>query len=119
MPHDMPSLFTSIAAQVSADSGMKLHNLARILGVDRHTIETAVRQVLGIRFCDFKKTKRVTRAVRLLRRRQQPLYVREIAYVLGLSPNALSRLIKSVTGESPRQIRAPRKNLQSDVRHKW
>jgi len=94
---------------ISANPNMSLCALSETLGVERHIIERVVHEHAGFSFRELKKCVRVKRALFLLSGKRPVSYVKEIAPVVGITPNALSRLIKNMTGCSARELKC----------HKW
>jgi AraC-like DNA-binding protein len=97
MRHDMDAILLRIDCLLYADPQITLQGVARAIGTDRHNIEHAVRERRGFTFRELKKQVRVKRAL-LLIEEQPRIYIKEIAAKVGLTPNHLSRLIRSVTG---------------------
>jgi transcriptional regulator GlxA family with amidase domain len=104
MNHNLNALFAQIAGRLSTDPNIHLHALAQNLGVDRHTIEQAVRIHAGVSFREYRDAKRLNKGIALLL--HSDLCFKEIALKLGYSAfDSFSRFIKRNTGDSPRQIR--------------
>jgi methylphosphotriester-DNA--protein-cysteine methyltransferase len=83
--------------------------LSRTIGVDRHIIECTIRAHLGITFRELQKKMRLKQALALLLEEQRDNSLKETAAIMGITPNALSRLIKSSTGYTATELR----------HHKW
>lgn len=83
---------------------MRLSDIADTLGVDRHTIENAMRSRRKTTFREYRRRKLLQAARRLL---DQPhLSVKEIGIRLGYASAAsFSRFIFQATGKSPSQLR--------------
>ncbi len=105
MAYNMIRLFEEIEARVSEDPGLKLHDLAADLGVERHTIEKAVRNARSVCFRDYRRPKRLNKAIRLLEG-EAALNRDDIADLLHYkSSAALSRFVRKMTGKTPTQFR--------------
>lgn len=75
------------------------------LGVDRHTLERAVRTLTGRTFAQLQRELLRDRA-QLLLTESPALSVKEIAFQLGYgSPRAFSRFIRVALGFSPSELR--------------
>jgi AraC-like DNA-binding protein len=100
--------FTSktIEGFLSANPNLTLQDISHLIGVNRQTIEGVVREDLGFGFRELKKRSRLKRAAALLLDKQKKHTVKETAASVGLTPNALSRFIKKMTGYSPTALRA-------------
>jgi len=105
MDADIKELCERVVALLFSKSDLSLQEIARSVGTDRHKIEQAVTGQYGFCFCELKKRARLNRALKLLREEQPVRYVKEIAAELGITPNALSRLVKSMTGRCPTDLR--------------
>jgi len=85
-----------------------LGDVARELGVDRHTVERAVISRTGKTFRQLQHEAVVARAVRLLNC-EPARSVKEVALLLGYtSASAFSRALRRDCGESPTEIRTAR-----------
>ena len=104
MRHDPKQLLTHIDVLFCHDPSLTLRELAHTLGIDRHVIERAVREIRGVSFREMQKQTRLMAALELLRI-QNDLLIKEIADSLGFSPNAFSRFIRTMTGKPPTQHR--------------
>jgi AraC-like DNA-binding protein len=102
--HDMRFLFERIKAELGRNPAVTLRALTRKIGIDRHVLEKAVRYELDTSFRAYKQFKRLQLATNLIRT-QKNLSLKEIAAMLGVSPNYLSRFISIATGQSPRKLR--------------
>jgi transcriptional regulator GlxA family with amidase domain len=83
---------------------MKLSEVADALGVDRHTIENAMRSVRKTTFREYRRKGVLLAAEEMLD--QSSLSVKEIGVKLGFASAAsFSRFIRQTTGKSPSQLR--------------
>jgi YesN/AraC family two-component response regulator len=55
MRQDMHSVSMKVDSLLSADPSLTLQQLAHAIGIDRHYIESAVREHHGFSFCELKK----------------------------------------------------------------
>jgi AraC-like DNA-binding protein len=96
-------LFYRIDLELSKNPGIRLTDLARIAYTNRHYIQRAVHDAVGLTFRDFKKQKRLQRAITLLRR---GLLVKQAAEQLHYrSADAFSRFVKAETGITSHSFR--------------
>lgn len=105
MREDMQLLCERAASLLSANPSSTLHEVARSIGTDRHKIQRAIREQYGFCFRELKKRIRLTKALTLLTNERCSPYVKEIAAEIGITPNALSRFIRSMTGRCPTDLR--------------
>ena len=91
-------------ALLSEKPHMRLFDIADSLGVDRHTIENAMRSLRKTTFREYRRRKLLQAARRLL---DHPhLSVKEIGIRLGYASAAsFSRFIFQATGKSPSRLR--------------
>jgi hypothetical protein len=59
MHEDMKSLSRRIASLLSSNPNLKLRDIARFIGANRHNIEHAVKTQYGFRFQELKKMARL------------------------------------------------------------
>jgi transcriptional regulator GlxA family with amidase domain len=105
MPYDLERLFETIDARVSDSPDLTLHDLARRLLVDRHTIEKAVHYVHDRSFRDFHRRKRLEKALALFADHGE-LSCKQVSAAVGFrSADAFTRFVKSMTGKTPTQLR--------------
>ena len=105
MDADVKELCEKVISLLLSKSDLSLQEIARSIGTDRHKIEQAVAEQCGFCFRELKKRARLNHALRLLKEEQPVRYVKEIAAELGITPNALSRSVKSMTGRCPTDLR--------------
>jgi transcriptional regulator GlxA family with amidase domain len=92
---------------ISETPGKRLSDLAHDLGVDRHTIENALRSRRNRSFRDYRRDVLVKAAHRMLE--QPQLSIKEIGDKLGYASAAsFSRFMKQATGKSPSRLRDER-----------
>ena len=96
--HDLKLLAERVSSRLADDPGVKLRELSKEFGIDRHMIERALRETRQIGFRQLKQEVRLAYARKFL----GALAVKEVACQLGMSPNALSRFIKAKTGKPPK-----------------
>lgn len=105
MTYDLRSLFHEVDLKLEEKPRTTLRSLCLTLGVERHTIEKAVRSKKGISFRVFRQEKILERAIHLLRE-QGHLSIKQIGYLVGYqSAAAFSRFIKAETGKTASEIR--------------
>jgi transcriptional regulator GlxA family with amidase domain len=100
--HD--GLLNQVDALVDETPRMRLSEIARALGVDRHTIENAMISRRKVTFREYKRRRLLQAARKML---DQPhLSVKEIGITLGYSSAAsFSRFVQQSTGKSPSELR--------------
>lgn len=83
---------------------MRLSDVSEALGVDRHTIENAMRSHRKTTFREYRCRELLQAAQRMLD--QSHLSVKEVGVKLGYASAAsFSRFIRQTTGKSPSQLR--------------
>jgi AraC family transcriptional activator of pobA len=83
---------------------IRLSEIARSLGVDRHTIENAMRSSRRTSFRDYRRKELLQMAQVMLNR--PDVSVKEIGIKLGYASAAsFSRFVQQSTGKSPSQLR--------------
>ena len=97
-------LLGEVDALLSRKPHMRLSDIAGTLGVDRHTIENAMRSRRKTTFREYRRSGLLQAARKLL---DQPhLSVKEIGIRLGYASAAsFSRFVSQATGKSPSQLR--------------
>ena len=102
MAYDRRKLVGMINEKLSANPRRRLREIARELGVERHTIEKAVRHVRRMSFCEYQQKKLLERALALLNEKGE-FSEKEVAAKLGYaSLEAFIRFIKVQTGTNPK-----------------
>ena len=104
MTYNRHQLLKELDALVSKTPRIRLSEVAHSLGVDRHTIENAMRSTRSISFREYKRNELMQMAQALLG--QQDVSVKEVGIRLGYSSAAsFSRFVAKSTGKSPSQLR--------------
>jgi len=83
MHHNPQAILRKIDACLEAEPRICLSKLSRALGVDRHTLESAVRQCKGIHFRKYCQQKILELIFHLLSN-DSTLSLKEVAFTLGL-----------------------------------
>jgi transcriptional regulator GlxA family with amidase domain len=97
-------LLKELDVLVSNTPRIRLSEIARTLGVDRHTIENAMRSSRNTSFREYKRRELLQMALAMLN--QPDVSVKEIGIKLGYSSAAsFSRFVQQSTGKSPSQLR--------------
>jgi len=104
MTYNRDALLKRVDALIEESPRMRLADIARSLGVDRHTIENAM---LAKRKTTFREHRRKHLMDSVRRLFQQPnLSVKEIGAMLGYSSAAsFSRFVREATGKPPSRLR--------------
>jgi transcriptional regulator GlxA family with amidase domain len=104
MTYNRRQLLKELDVLVSTTPRIRLSEIARTLGVDRHTIENAMRSNRSISFREYKRNELLQMAKAML---DQPnVSVKEVGIKLGYSSAAsFSRFVQKSTGKSPSQLR--------------
>lgn len=106
MAYDLNGLYTRIQRSLSSTPYMSLHALSARLGVERHTIEKAVKQATSKTFREMRNDLLLKHARNLLDSNPNQS-IKEVAFKLGYrSQRSFSRFIKSSLGCSPKELRA-------------
>jgi adenylyl-sulfate kinase len=83
-----------------------LKDVAREVGVERHTVERTVRSVAGQSFRDLQQKLLLERATILLGRGRS---IKEVAFDLGFgSPQAFHRFVRRASGQTPASLQVAR-----------
>jgi AraC-like DNA-binding protein len=107
--YDLHGLFCCINAQLRSTPNLQLQQLSHRLGVERHTVEKAIKIFSGKTFRDFRTDLLLAKATRLLE--ENPAQsIKEIAYTLGYnSQRSFCRFVKTTAGCSPTELRNGKK----------
>lgn len=102
--YNRDTLLNQVDALVAETPRMRISDIARALGVDRHTIENAMLSRRKTTFREYRRKYLLQAARKLL---EQPhLSVKEIGTLLGYSSAAsFSRFVHQSTGRNPSQLR--------------
>lgn len=105
MTYMLGQLFSEITERLSNSPGVRLHELAQELCVDRHTLLKAIKQEALTSFRDYQKSTRLEIATALLIQRGD-LSEKQISQRVGYkSADAFSRFIKREGGKTASAIR--------------
>jgi AraC-like DNA-binding protein len=94
-----------ISALISSNLNMTLRETANAVGINRRYIQDALRQRYGFSFREFKNQTRLNYITSLLTEEGAHTKIKEIARTIGVTPNALSRFVRSRMGNCPRELR--------------
>jgi transcriptional regulator GlxA family with amidase domain len=104
MTYNQRKLLKELDVLVTNTPRIRLSEIARTLGVDRHTIENAMRSSRNTSFREYKRRELLQMALAMLN--QPDVSVKEIGIKLGYSSAAsFSRFVQQSTGKSPSQLR--------------
>ncbi len=107
MTYHIRQIVAELDAVLSKNPNLRLGRFAQEIRVDRHTIERALHDIVGMSFREYKKLILLRESCRLLVEGPN-LSEKEIAFRLGYgSRDAFCRFIKANTGLRPRDIRKP------------
>src|SRR2546426_318249 len=105
MSYDHTKIVVRLQKLVGDNIQIRLLDASRQLGVERHTIEKALKQITGSSFREYRQRVLLDRALRLLVQ-EGNLSTKEIATQLGFgSGTAFSRFVRKRTGHSPTELR--------------
>jgi AraC-like DNA-binding protein len=105
MAYERRQLVAEVDTQLTRTPRKTLREICEELGVERHTIERSMRELIGKSFREVEREKTLQRFLQLLKERAT-FSEKQIAAELGyLSLEAFSRFIKAMTGRSPKDIR--------------
>jgi AraC-like DNA-binding protein len=105
MRSDLSFLHKQIKASISTNPCITLHALAVSFDIDRRKIEGCLQEMYGCGFRELKNQIRLNYIIVLLTKSNPRMSIKEIAAIVGLSPNHLSRFIRSMTGRCARELR--------------
>ena len=104
MTYNHRRILKELEALVSSTPGIQLSEISSRLGINRHTIENAMRSGKKISFREYRRAELIQKAQILLR--DSGLPVKDIAAKLGYgSLSSFSRFVHRSTGKSPSQLR--------------
>jgi transcriptional regulator GlxA family with amidase domain len=104
MTYNQRKLLKELDVLISNTPRIRLSEIARTLGVDRHTIENAMRLTRNTSFREYKRRELLQMALAMLN--MPDVSVKEIGVKLGYSsPASFSRFVQQSTGKSPSQLR--------------
>lgn len=97
-------LVESVDRALDADPWASEQELATKLGVDRHTLTAALKDVRGVPYSLYRREKLLRRAEGLMSG-GEVLSIKQMAYLLGFrSPQSFSRFIRRNMGVAPSQL---------------
>ncbi|MBN1569547.1 MAG: helix-turn-helix transcriptional regulator [Acidobacteria bacterium] len=104
MTYNRHKLLIELDALIAETPRIRLTEVARSLGVDRHTIENAMRSRRKTTFREYRRERLLQAARKMM---DEPhLSIKEIGIKLGYSSAAsFSRFVRQATGKSPSQLR--------------
>jgi len=104
MAYNRRKLLRELDRIISETPSIRLSEIARMLGIDRHTIENAIRASRNISFREYKRRELLNKARTMLD--QADISVKEVGIRLGYSsPASFSRFVHQATGKSPSELR--------------
>ena len=104
MTYNQRKLLKELDTLIANTPSIHLSEIARTLGVDRHTIENAMRNTRHTSFREYRRTELLHMARVMLDR--PDISVKEVGIRLGYSsPASFSRFVQQSTGKSPSQLR--------------
>ena len=104
MTYNQRKLLKELDVLVTNTPRIRLSEIAQSLGVDRHTIENAMRATRNTSFRDYRRQELLQMALAMLN--QPDISVKEIGSKRGYSSAAsFSRFVQQSTGKSPSQLR--------------
>lgn len=108
MVYDLRGIFMQVARNLEIAPSMSLTQLSNALGIERHTVEKAVKHATAMTFREFRNGILLKHARGLLRD-QSNRTIKEVAFMLGYrSQGSLSRFIRSATGYSAKEVKMGR-----------
>lgn len=97
-------LLIEVDSLISETPRIRLAEVARTLGVDRHTIENAMRSRRKTTFREYRRERLLQVAQNMMD--LPDCSIKEIGIKLGYSsPASFSRFVRQATGKSPSQLR--------------
>jgi AraC-like DNA-binding protein len=105
MAYDRQRLVREVDAILWSKPHSSLSSICHQLGVERHTIRTAMRQIKQTSFRQYQRELILREATRLLKSKPN-LSIKQVAVRLGYrSPLTFSRYFKKATGQRPTELR--------------
>ena len=106
MDYNLDQIFIKLDAALSEEPNVRLKKCSQSLGVNRQTVEKAVKATTGVSFREYQKQRILLEALRLLAEEGE-LSETEIAQKLGYqSADAFERFVESETGSKPGDFRS-------------
>jgi AraC-like DNA-binding protein len=106
MKSNVRLLCRQIDLLISSNPRVTLSELSHSIGMDRRRIEYALREKYGCSFREFKNRARLNHVMALLTEENTRISIKEVATTIGITPNALSRFIRSKTGNCAKELRS-------------
>lgn len=104
MAYDLHKIFLQVNLHLETTPSISLTQVSNSLGIGRHTVEKAVKNVTGITFRELRSRALLKQASSLLKDHSNRS-VKEVAFVLGYrSQGSLSRFIRMNTGYSAKKL---------------
>ena len=105
MSYDYSALAAEVKAALETDPKLILTEFCRLRGIDRHTVNRALRHCLGVRFSDLRAAIRGERSRRALTA-DQTRPIKHAALDAGYSSSsALAKQTRKQLGQTPTAIR--------------
>lgn len=105
MIYDPRWIFLEVMRCLEIEPSISLNQLSDNLGIERHTVEKAVRNATGINFRELRTSILLKRACDLLTDKSN-LTVKEVAFILGYKwQGSFSRFLKRAMGCSPKEFK--------------
>jgi|WetSurMetagenome_2_1015567.scaffolds.fasta_scaffold261487_1 AraC-like DNA-binding protein len=106
MQRDTASIAQEIVMLLCSNPQLTLKDIACVVAVDRHSIQKAIREQYRCSFRYLQNQIRLSYVRSLLREEHCRYCIKEIAESMGITPNALSRFVKTMTGHYPTELRS-------------
>jgi methylphosphotriester-DNA--protein-cysteine methyltransferase len=104
MAYNQRVLLKEVDRLVAATPRIRLSEIARALGVDRHSIENAIRSHRRLSFREYRRREILGMVREMLN--QPDMSIKQVGIRLGfLSSASFSRFVHLSTGKSPMQLR--------------
>lgn len=104
MVYNPSAVLTDATALLRSNPKLTLFDVTRALGLERHTIEKAVRTLTSMTFRQWRLTVQMEQAAQILA--SSNLTIKETAFSLGYrSPRSFSRAFRARLGVSPVEYR--------------
>jgi transcriptional regulator GlxA family with amidase domain len=105
MVYDPHKIFLKVTRQLEITPSISSTQLAKNLGIERHTMTKAVKNATGVTFREFRKGVLLKYAVSLLKDESNQT-IKEVAFALGYrSQGSLCRFIRTATGRSAKELK--------------
>ena len=108
MAYDHQQIVFLLRQLLAENRQIRLQEAAQQLGIERHTIEKALKEITGSSFREFRQRVIVNEALRMLES-NDCLSTKEIAVYLGYgSGTTFARFLRKQTGQTPTELRRQR-----------